>query len=235
MALDLAGLTTRIRLNTNRESSGDTATTDATITPLLNFALREIARRHDWRQLFTSKTMTTIAGTERYAFPTDMNRLLSMTMWNSTTSYTLAERTKTWLNSYDSRQALSSTGVPAVYAVDGLYFELVPRPDAVYTLAVNYIKWPATLVNATDAPDVETMDDCLIAYATSQLFAQLERFDQADWWMREFERRFVTARATDNTRPNFMPQQDGVVSGKTGGYNTDYPYDPQVGLSAVLD
>lgn len=235
MSLDLAGLTSRVRLNTNRDSTGDTATTDATITTYLNDAQRELARRHDWRQLFTSKTMTTTIGLERYAFPTDMARLMSMTMWTTSTAYTLVERTKTWLNSYDSRQALSDTGIPAIYAVDGLYFELVPRPDAAYTVGVNYVKWPTTLANATDAPDVETVEDCMIAYATAQLFAQLERFEQAEWWMREFERRFITARAADNARPNYMPQKDGVISGRTGGYSSDYPYDPSVGTNSVLD
>lgn len=223
MGLQLSELLTRVGYNTNRSDI------DTRVTAFLNDGLREIARRHSWRDLHIERSSTLTAGTYRYSFPTDMNMFLGLRIIDDAESEWLITRDKGWLNRYEPYPAGESTGKPEYVCQDGNYYELYPRPDEAYTVYINITRWPATLSSSSDTPDIDDVDDVLIAYATYQAFASLAQYDNAAWWAAEFERRFRRARLQDGEWPTQVFQRDGVTSETPVGLPSDYWHRPDVG------
>ena len=223
MALTLTELLTRVGYNTNRS---DLTTR---VTAYLNDGLREMARRHQWRDLHIERSATLTAGTYRYAFPSDMDKFMGIRIIDDAESEWLKARTKSWLNRYEPYPDGESTAKPEFVCVDGGYFEVYPRPDEAYTVWINITKWPATLSNLSDTPDIDGVDDVLVAYATAQAFLSLGQHENGQQWIMEFERRFRSARLQDGDWPTLDTPRDGVVSEGAVGLPNDYWLRPDVG------
>lgn len=214
MALQLSALITRVRQNTGRNST--TTTPDTQITAYLNDAQLEIARRSDWKDLHITQETTLVAGTYRYAFPPSMKDCISVQVIDDESGTDLIEKTKRWLDRYVPDPENRATGKPNYYAVDGNYFELYPSPDSAYTLKINMRVLPTNMAQDADLPTVDAVDDCIIAFATSELFASIGRQDESMSWERRFERRLKSAKVQDRSRPNYSPQP--VPSGLPDNY-----------------
>lgn len=223
MALQLSELITRVDYNTNRSGL------DTRVTAHLNDGLREMARRHAWRDLHIERSASLTQSTYRYSFPSDMNEFYGLRIIDGTESEWLQIKTKFWLNQYAPYPAGDSEGKPEYVCVDGGYFEVNPVPDEAYTVYINMTKWPATLSNSSDTPDIDGVDDALIAYATYQLYASLSQFENANYWQMEFERRLRNARIADGSEPVAMHTRDGVVSGQPTGLPSEYWHRPDIG------
>ena len=56
---------------------------------LLNRGGKAMMREHAWRDLVTLGTITTVNGTEDYAYPADFDRLVAETEWDRTNDWRL--------------------------------------------------------------------------------------------------------------------------------------------------
>ena len=223
-ALTLAQLITRIE-----DNAGRTDQSDAQCVDWLNDCLHTLARRHNWRDLHVPDSSATMTiGTFRYSFPTGMKTCHGIRLINGTASKWLIERTRRWLNQYEPYPAGSSNGIPSFYCVDGNSFDLYPPPDTAYTYYVNYTKWPTAFSSATTTAtcEITDIDDVLVAYGTAELFRKLGQDDRAASWDMVFERRYRDARIDDDSRPNFMPVHDGVITAGHVGPPSSYWNDP---------
>ncbi len=224
MGLNTEELIARVQRNTNRTDK------DTAILDFLNDALKVMARRHEWRDLRIVRTTTLTTGEFRYSFPDDMRDTHGIRIIDSTSSVLLVEKTKLWLNNLEPNPDSDSVAKPAFYAVDGNYFEVFPRPDQDYTIYLDMTRWPTALVNDADTPELDQVDDVLVAYATAELYASIQMLTESERWERRFETRFKAAWMQDNSRPNHQPVQDGVVTAGGVGPVSDYWNRPFVGL-----
>lgn len=227
MALTLAQLITRVENNIGR-----TDPSDANVVDWLNDALRTLARRHDWRDLYVSDySFNMTAGTYRYNFPSDMKACYGIRMIDGSSSRWLIEKTRRWLNQYEPYPDSMSNARPSYYCADGVSFDIIPPPDSAYTGYINYAEWPDEFSESTTTAtaDITNVDDVLIAYACAEFYRSKGQDDRANHWEAVFERRFRDARIVDNQRPAMMPVVDGVVSPHRLGPSSEYWNDPGVG------
>lgn len=227
MALTLAQLITRIEDNAGRADQSDAQCVD-----WLNDGLREMARRHDWRDLHVPDYSVSLTeDTYRYTFPTDMKTCHGIRLIDGSASKWLIEKTRYWLNQYEPYPDDMGSGRPSYYCVDGNTYDVIPLPDDDYTAYLNYSSWATEFDSGTTTAeaDITNVDDVLIAYGTAELFRKLGQDDRANHWEAVFERRFRRARTTDGQRPMHLPQPDGVIRARRLGLSGDYWHDPEVG------
>ena len=224
----LSDLISRVRVNTNRTST--TVTTNGRIARYLNDGLRELARRHPWKDLDRITEVTLVADTHRYSLATNTRNVYGMRIMDDDDSRVLFERSIQWVNMLEPDLDSRSSAKPTYYAIDGNSYELVPPPDEAYTLYRNEQIWPSLMNALTDTPDIDLVDDALVAYGTAALFRSLQQFTEADRWEEMFERRYRTAMRDDSKRPGLHPQMDGVVGHRRSGLPTNYIDNGLVGL-----
>ena len=182
MALTLAQIITRIRGNTSRA----TDPTDAVLTQFVNDRIRRMARAAHWRNCYRVDTFTTTANVYQYAFPSNMQACVAMRCIDGSDSTILSETDIDRLHRAEPYQTSSDSGKPEYYAPYGVNFELYPKPDAAYTMYIDYMKWPDELSTDADTVDIEGVDDAVIAGATADVFARLQLFDSAAQWESQF-------------------------------------------------
>jgi len=200
MALTKAELVDRVTDNTGRNDK------DTLILSLLNDALRIVATRHDWLDLYREFESTLDEDDFRYSFPSDMKTLIGIRLISGTESEWLEERDKRWLMEREPNPDDADTEKPWCFARDGNYWELPAKPDDDYTVYINYVKWPDDLSNDDDTPDIDQIDHVLIEHATARLYASLGEFDRAAWWTSEWRRDLKEAIVQDRSRPGWRPQ-----------------------------
>ena len=57
------------------------------ILEVMTVSITELARSYNWQELQKEKTFNTIASTEGYNLPTDFDRFINNTFWNTTTQH----------------------------------------------------------------------------------------------------------------------------------------------------
>ena len=57
------------------------------ILEVMTVSITELARAYNWQELQKEKTFNTIASTEGYNLPTDFDRFINNTFWNTTTQH----------------------------------------------------------------------------------------------------------------------------------------------------
>jgi hypothetical protein len=60
------------------------------ILEVMTVSITELARAYNWQELQREKTFNTIASTEGYNLPTDFDRFINNTFWNTTTQHPVA-------------------------------------------------------------------------------------------------------------------------------------------------
>lgn len=222
MALTLAEIITRVRGNTSRTS--DPA--DTVITQYINDRIRRMARFAHWSNLYRVDSFTTTLNVYQYAFPSNMQACLGMRVIDGEDSAVLQETDITRLHNIEPYQTSSDSGQPTHYAPYGRNFELYPKPDAAYTMYIDYRKWPDELSTGADTCDIEGVDDAVIAGATADVFARLQLFESAAQWESQFKTLMREALTADRDRPNWQPEAENLSS----ALPTEYWNNPFVGL-----
>ena len=222
MALTFAQMVTRVEKNTNR-SDGDEETHTK---QFLNEALREVARRHDWRDLAKRQTATLTEDDHRFPFPSDMMVCHSLRIIDGTSSRLLIQKSIDAADEWEPYVAGTTSQKPYTYAIDGNYFEFEAPLNDDYECRIRFTKFPELMTNDADEAEITDIDDVLVAYATAELFRFLSQHDEAAQWDVRFERGFARARLRDGDRPDWNPTRHGVTDGVT--HRGNYWNDPTV-------
>lgn len=199
MALTKAQLVSRVQTITERDDL------DTYILQFLNDGLKKIARDHTWRDLMIEKTTTLTADAYRYSFPSDMKECLGLRIIDDAESVWLTEISQVRLDAYEPLPSSRGSGRPSYYAVDGDYFEIFPPPDSAYSLRIRYNRWPDELVQDSDVPDIDQVDDVLSSMAAAEIFALVGDFDSSRQWEARAAGRMKDARIQDMRRPVWRP------------------------------
>lgn len=129
------------------------------LTESINAGLQQMATEFDWPWLVRSTTVSTVAGTSDYSFPTNTTRIRDIVYQD---------------NALDSVQFqdwafynTDSSGEPVLYYLQNTTIKVAPVPDGVYVLTVEYVIAESVLSGDSDtilAPDFYS--DLVAVYAT---------------------------------------------------------------------
>lgn len=151
------------------------------INEFLNQALRRLSRRINFHAEETAATITTVAGTSTYPWPTNMGRLRYLVDLDS--QQALEPRPVRW---FDEISPVS--GRPEAYALLGESFVLHPIPDAAYQLTVRYWALPARMTSDSDEPGIpEDYHHLLPFWALKRCFEREDDGDMAAYWEARWE------------------------------------------------
>lgn len=152
--------------------SNDQKVPDSDLTISLNDGMNAMAADFDWPWLFTSETITTVAGTVAYSLPARHVR----TLWvvNDVLGQDLTAKQRRDLSKW-----LVISGQPYYYSTYGFAIRLGPKPDAVYTFTHTYLQAEAALTTGTDEPLCpDHYSDLIVLYAAVEEATRLKDFTQ---------------------------------------------------------
>ena len=167
---------------------GTTGRDDKTslIDSYINFGLKELARRHRWRELQEQTDIAITDGEDSVALPSDFHQLVMARLIDGTNSRKIKVRSQFWLSQRYVKPDELAKRKPAWGYLRGGKLHLIPTSDGSYTVRLNYSKRPATL-SSNDTIPIEGSDAALEAYATYRVFKALEQFESSQQWFGEWE------------------------------------------------
>jgi hypothetical protein len=179
----------------------------------LNAAQMRISKVHDFREMYKIYTRDTIADTKSYAFPTNWKVVLSLRVEDGTASRKLGMVRPEQLDKYRPYPEDDPTSTPQIYVPYGNDFELVPIPDAAYTLYMRTVMWPTVITSTATAIDYEpNKDDVILAYMMADAYNYLQMLTDASKWEGVAKQRFAEAYKIDTNRPDWNPVAEGFQS-----------------------
>lgn len=136
--------------NTLRTKIGNPSITDVSnesLTRICNAAYREVGSKYPFNEVRCIKSFNTAIGTARYDKPTDIAALFRV--WNDTEKKKLVKRGVRFLAT--ARKNVPN-GKPLNYVVVKDWIQLIPTPDAVYTIMLYYLTEIQDMVVDGDSP-----------------------------------------------------------------------------------
>lgn len=136
--------------DTVRTKIGSPSVTDvssSTLTRLCNAAYREIASKYPFNEVRCIKSFNTAVGTARYDMPLDLAALFRV--WNDTEKMKLQKRGVRFLAT--ARKDVPDAK-PRFYVRVKDFIQLMPTPDAVYSIMIFYLTEIADMVADGDTP-----------------------------------------------------------------------------------
>lgn len=203
----------------------NTGRTDKTtvINNAINAALKEVSGKHNWRDLRTEASVTTVADQEYIALASDVRRLDEVRWMDGLNSYEITIRPKTWLVHYWPDFSAQSSGKPRYGYLEGTTLYMVPPPNEAKTITYSYFKRHASLTDETTDIDFSIADEAVIAYATYRVFKSVQMHEDAVQWFADYKEALKTAKAMDR---HSAVQQRATPRGMGSPVPEDYWVNP---------
>jgi hypothetical protein len=185
---------------------GNTGRTDKDIyiDTYLKRAVVEIGRRHNFKSLQVETDLSIGENAVSIPLPSDTIRLLEARLINGTQSTPMPIYSKAVVvRQYPSISSMQ-TGVPSMGYEQNNVIYFLPPSNGSYTIRVTCIKAPAALLAPGDTCDIPDSEDALVAYATASVYRSLQQYQDATYWMTEFERSLAAAIRCDINVPATM-------------------------------
>ncbi len=217
-ALTLSEIETQIRRNVRDTAASGNRYTDAILDAWINEAQREVVNL-TWC-VETSTSYVLAAATTYYALPTDFIAAKLVTFKD-------ARQQVIELDEYSFRKVyqeeadfeLSSAGAPDHYFIrypgdsdDNLEISYVPVPttQSTGTVKVWYVYAPADLSSDADVPfdgfnHLKPYHYALVAHVTAKIKAIESKYEEAAFYLKEWERYVNTMSARFGASPNYRP------------------------------
>jgi hypothetical protein len=180
----------------------------------LNLACYAIAKIHNFEELTVMDRTNgkTVDGQKSYVLTTGLlltrpKDIISIVLHDDFNSRQLTYKTPQWIDeNYPYPEGLSEAK-PEIYTqrVDSL--ELIPIPDAVYTLYINYAQWPIIMTADTTECSYTTIDIVVIALARD-IFLSLRAGAPMDV-VAKAKGYLDTSMRDDRSRPDALPVAGG--------------------------
>jgi len=241
MALTRLQMVTEALDNISRVSSGQmrSATTMSEMgARWANRAQVEVARRHDF--IFKTSTASTVVGTQTYAFPSNLSSLHDMIL-ESTTSPSQSRKLRCLMHWDYARMvpkpSVIPTNIPTHYIPHktNLQFDLLPIPNAIYTLRMFHSCLPTDMSLDTSTSDYQTYnvdcDDILVYLITSYGFQYLQELVDSQYWRKmAFDRLEEVYKNVRGTFPDWNPVGRGFGASGYGDYSVTRTFRDDTGL-----
>lgn len=140
-------LTMRATVRTKIGSPTTTDVSNDTLTRICNAAYREIGSKYPFNETRCIKSFNTAAATPRYDLPTDIAALFRV--WNDTEKLKLQKRGVRFLAT--ARKDIPDA-LPRYYVRVKDWIQLIPTPDAVYSIMIYYLTEIGDMVLDGDEP-----------------------------------------------------------------------------------
>ncbi len=165
-----------------RRKIGQPTTTDVTDTELnalLNEANRHIADRYPFHMSRTLYEFPTVAGTKRYALPTDLTTLL---MVGNRTNRNRIKRSGNRGQFRTETQDTTVTGAPQFYTRMRDWIQFYPIPDKVYAVSLFYKNSIADMVAGVDESELPiTWHPGVVLYARYIFYDERQDYAKAQY------------------------------------------------------
>ena len=141
------------------------------ISRLVNDAKREVEDAWNWGVLRTTATITTTAGTYRYAITGESNRMRFLAVYDDTNKREITYKPKSYFTENIDLQFSPKAGPPEFYTISGvdangdLTVDLYPVPDATLSIKFDLINPEPELEENTDATALPKSPIVALAWA----------------------------------------------------------------------
>lgn len=125
--------TARSTLRSKIGSPNTTDVPDTTLTRIINAAYREIGTKYPFNEIRCLTSFSTVVDQPRYNLPTDL--AIIRRLWDDTNKHRLRKRGMRYLSALPINLV---AGKPRDYVRGPTWIELVPQPDAAYTIDLYY-------------------------------------------------------------------------------------------------
>lgn len=128
-----------------------------------------------------SSTFSTVSGTKSYSLPTDCRLVRRLEIYNSSDASDIIKVDELRFPRIEAggEWPFSSSGQPQRYIVRATQFDLLPTPDAVYTMRIYYDARKSDLATDSDTPQAPSeFHDMLVYWACA--LAQIKNKEKYD-------------------------------------------------------
>jgi len=189
MATTLDEIRTEV-LETAGLASDDSRFPDATLTRVVNRALRALSAEADWPWNQATEDLTTAADTQAYT---------PDAAWQKTLRLRYENRDLLEYQSREAAQWATDTGRPAGYFIELDQIHIVPTPDGVYTIEHVFSSTETALSGDSDTPALpDRYIDWLVAICLVQVATRIRDMDL--YSLADRERRRWSMLAADEQR-----------------------------------
>jgi hypothetical protein len=175
----------------------------------VNEAQRQIARQIEGPEFQTNLPIVLIPNTYSYALPADFLRVQDIAYPALSTRLRPVD-----LGDFDMANVAQVAGPPSTYTLDQSNLFLFPNPSAADTLTMRYLARPATLVNDSDVPTLNSdYLHLLVMYAVTRGFEGEDDIEMAQYYMQRYKSDLANYASDVQWRDVDRPRQvDGTWS-----------------------
>lgn len=170
------------------------------IDSAIDLCLQKISNWYDFSAVRTETDLVLLEDYYSISLPTDYFRLLptGVKIFQGDNVYEFEMRTKSWVLMRWPKLSVVPSSIPAVGYEDKAQGKIffAPPADGTYTLRLHY-STVLSLPEDTDSLPLPTLDEAVIAYATSYIFKGIEKFEEANIWMGDFISAYREAKHAD--------------------------------------
>jgi hypothetical protein len=157
----------------------------------LNYGQAYVAAQTDFRELFSSDTISATSGDAEYNLPADFMRVYSL-LYVPTSGKPVS---LTEVSQGDLDLNAPSSGVPTHYTVQNGEVRLWPTPDTAYTLRLRYYATPTTLTANDDVPEIPgNYHHLLVTYALWHCYERENDYNSAQYHKGRFDEDIMKCR-----------------------------------------
>ena len=176
--MTLTEMETEIRANL-----GGRTDLDSRLVTFINWSQTAIARRGNFKELRNYVYGTyTVADQEYITLPSGTKNLLAIVLLDGVESRKLTYVPIREFYRYIPKPDEYTTRKPTHYTLFSTTVRLYPVPDDAYELYFYRDKWPTALSGASDTSDIMSLDEVLVAYATSRAYRSLKMMEPSLYW-----------------------------------------------------
>lgn len=181
---------------------------------LANKSGRELVRAHQWKQLITLGTITTVNGTSDYALPSDFDRIVQSTEWDATNHWRTMGPDTSQVALWRTYSNLAQASVRRSLRLIGSSIRVFPTPSVNgNVLNYDYIsnKWALSSGGTAQAQfsadsDTSQFDPELMVMAVKFRFMSAKGMD-ASAYFAEYNNRLKTCIAADIGGPTLSANE----------------------------
>lgn len=167
------------------------------INDALEQGLKLAVDLHSFRALRSEGDVDIVENDKSVNLPVNTFQLIEARLVDGVMSYPITIKDKKWLVDRWSNVEDVSTGKPVYGYVEGNVLYLYPVSNGSYTIRITVCINPSFIdADITENP-IPCIDMALVYFGTAQAMRNLQMFDYADQWERQFNNALIAAKVGD--------------------------------------